>query len=49
MLKAGNATEADLEQIDNEIEREVADAVAFAEGSPWPDTNIKPGDSQMFA
>ncbi|TAH19125.1 MAG: pyruvate dehydrogenase (acetyl-transferring) E1 component subunit alpha [Cytophagales bacterium] len=37
ILEKGIATEADLEQIENDIKAEVADAVEFAENSPYPD------------
>ncbi|MEP1034006.1 pyruvate dehydrogenase (acetyl-transferring) E1 component subunit alpha [Ekhidna sp.] len=33
------ATEEDLKKIDNEIKSRVADAVQFAEDSPWPETS----------
>ncbi len=37
ILEKGIATEADLEQIEADIKVEVADAVEFAENSPFPD------------
>jgi pyruvate dehydrogenase E1 component alpha subunit len=37
ILEKGIATEADLEQIEAEIKEVVADAVEFAENSPFPD------------
>jgi 2-oxoisovalerate dehydrogenase E1 component len=33
----GWLAEAELDAVDAEVEREVADALAFAESSPWPD------------
>lgn len=37
ILEKGIATEADLEKIEEEIKAEVADAVEFAENSPFPE------------
>jgi 2-oxoisovalerate dehydrogenase E1 component len=36
-VDAGDLTDADLQAIDEEITAEIADAVAFAADSPWPD------------
>ena len=36
MLKAGMASEAELESIDADITKRVEDAVAFANESPYP-------------
>lgn len=37
LLEQGLAAQSDLDAIDNEIQQLVAEAVAFAEASPWPD------------
>jgi 2-oxoisovalerate dehydrogenase E1 component len=37
MVERGSAGEAELNAIDEEVEAEVAAALAFAEASPWPD------------
>ncbi len=39
ILKNKWATEEELKEIDNEIKARVADAVQFAEDSPWPDAS----------
>ena len=36
MVKAGMATEAELDDIDNSIKQTIADAVEFAKNSPYP-------------
>ena len=37
LMEAGQATQADLDRIEQEIMAEVAEAVRFAEVSPYPD------------
>lgn len=39
IIKNKWATEEELKEIDNEIKAKVADAVQFAEDSPWPDAS----------
>ena len=39
IIKSKWATEEELKAIDNEIKKRVADAVQFAEDSPWPDAS----------
>ncbi len=48
ILEAGQASQADLDRIDAEITAEVAEAVAFAEESPYPDPADQ-GANYMFA
>lgn len=48
MLEAGQATQEDLDKIEAEIAAEVAEAVKFAEDSPYPDSAHQ-GTSYMFA
>ncbi len=48
LLDAGQATQADLDQVEREIMEEVADAVNFAEASPYPDPADQ-GTNYMFA
>ena len=47
MIDAGQATEADIDRIEDEVRAEVADALAFAEGSPWP--TVEDSSRYMFA
>ena len=50
MLEAGQVSQADLDQIEAEIVAEVAEAVSFAESSPYPDpTNRTQAENYMFA
>lgn len=47
MIEAEQATQADLDKIEADIQAEVSAAVDFAENSPWP--NIENSTSYMFA
>ena len=44
LIAQGVATDAELTQVDEEITREVAEGVAFAEASPDP----KPAESNLY-
>ena len=48
MLEAGQASQGDLDRIEAEIAAEVAEAVGFAEASPYPDPAGQ-ADNHMFA
>ncbi|MYK32095.1 MAG: thiamine pyrophosphate-dependent dehydrogenase E1 component subunit alpha [Boseongicola sp. SB0670_bin_30] len=48
VMDAGQASQADLDRIETEVAAEVAEAVRFADGSPYPDPALQ-GTSYMFA
>ena len=48
IMDAGQASQADLDQVEEDIAAEVTEAVRFAEGSPFPDPATQ-GTNYMFA